>query len=68
MREKEEEGVSRRHGDHGVLEEVEKRFGRCERCVAVREKEKKGSHSGTANTAGGGNCKTSSSAVSVVSL
>ena len=40
---KREEGVSRRHGDHGVfLEEVEKRFERCGRCVAVREKEEEG--------------------------
>jgi len=30
---------------------VEKRFGRCGRCVAVRKKEKRGSHSGTASTA-----------------
>ena len=41
---------------------------RCERCVAVREKEKKVSHGGTATTAKGGNCKTSLCAVSVVSL
>ena len=34
-----------------LLEEVEKRFGRCGRCVAVRKKEKKVSHGGTANTA-----------------
>jgi len=33
------------------LEEVEKRFLRCGRCVAVREKEKKVSHGGTATTA-----------------
>jgi len=33
------------------LEEVERWFGRCERCVAVREKEKKVSHGGTASTA-----------------
>ena len=69
MRKKEEEGLSRRHGDHGVFfEEVEKRFERCGRCVAVRKKKKKVSHSGTANTAKGGNCETSSSAVVVVSL
>ena len=50
------------------LEEVEKRFLRCGRCVAVREKEKKVSHGGTASTAKGGNCKTSLCAVIVVSL
>jgi len=33
------------------FEEVEKRFGRCGRCVAVRKKKKKVSHGGTANTA-----------------
>ena len=33
------------------LEKGEKRFGRCVRCVAVREKEKRVSHGGTASTA-----------------
>ena len=66
---KREEGVSRRHSEHGVfLEEVEKRFERCGCCVAVRKKKKKVSHGGTANTAKGGNCKTSSGAVDAVSL
>ena len=50
------------------LEEVQKRFERCERCVAVRKKEKKVSHGGTATTARGGNCKIGSSAVIAVSL
>jgi len=49
---KKEEEVS--HGGTATtafLEEVEKRFGRCDRCVAVRKKKKKVSHGGTANTA-----------------
>jgi len=50
------------------LEEVQKRFGRCERCVAVRKKKKSVSHGGTETTAKGGNCKTSLCAVVAVSL
>jgi len=50
------------------LEEVEKRFGRCGHCVAVRKKKKNVSHGGTETTAKGGDCKTSSGAVDVVSL
>jgi hypothetical protein len=50
------------------LEEVEKRFGRCDRCVAVRKNKKRVSHGGTASTAKGGDCNTSLCAVVFVSL